>query len=353
MPCTVKEGMGMNALVKLAPGPGNVELREVEDPKPGRGQVKVAVSYAGVCGTDLRIRDGVAPSNPPVILGHEFSGTVCELGEGVCGFSVGDRVVCETVAVVCGSCRFCCTGEYMMCEDRRSVGYGVDGGFADFCVTRSEALHKLPGEVTLEQGALAEPLAVAVHAVTERADVSMGDYVLVSGAGTIGVLAAFVAKRAGAFVILAGTSCDYDRLRIGMEIGADMVVNVEDQALHSVVNDVTAGCGVDVAFECAGNIASITQCVQCLRKQGTLTQVGLVETQVPVNFDDLSRRELKLIGSFGHRWVSWEAAVELLRRFGDVLGNVISTRHPLEEWETAFEEIESRAALKVLLYPGH
>lgn len=342
----------MKALVKTAPGPGNVQLCDVKNPEPGRGQVRVAVKYAGICGTDLRIRDGVAPSNPPVILGHEFSGVIDELGEGVRGYSVGERVVCETAAVICGSCRFCRTGEYMMCDGRRSAGYGVDGGFAEFSVTRVEAVHRLPDGVTFEQGALAEPLAVGAHAVLERSGVQIGDYVLVSGAGTIGILTTFVAKSAGAFVVLAGASCDRERLRIGRGMGADIVVNVEEESLSSIIKDVTGGYGVDVAFECAGNEASIAQCFRCLRKKGTLTQVGLPEKEFPVNFDDLSRRELRLLGSFGHKWTSWETALKLLERSGEVISKVISEKFPLEEWEAAFQAVKNRTALKVLLYPS-
>lgn len=347
-----ERGICMKALVKTALGPGNVRLCDVKNPGPGRGQVRVAVEYAGICGTDLRIRDGVAPSNPPVILGHEFSGVIDELGEGVRSYSVGERVVCETAVVICGSCRFCRTGEYMMCDDRRSSGYGVDGGFAEFVVTRAEAVHRLPSGVTLEHGALAEPLAVAVHVVLERSGIQMGDCVLVSGAGTIGILTTFVAKSAGAFVVLAGASCDRERLRVGREMGADIVVDVEEESLDSIIKDVTGGYGVDVAFECAGNEASIVQCFRCLRKKGTLVQVGLPEKESLVSFDDLSRRELRVLGSFGHKWTSWETAIKLLERSGEVIGKVISAKLPLEEWEAAFQAVKDCTALKVLLYPN-
>ena len=166
----------MIALVKTNPGPGNVKLIEVNEPTPGLGQVKIAVEYCGICGTDLKIKKDLAPSNPPVILGHEFCGIVYEIGEGVKNFKKGDRVVSETMAYYCGSCKYCQTGNYFMCDHRLSAGYGVDGGFAKFCVIREGALHKLPDNVSFEQAALAEPLAVCVHLVIERSEIRSGEF---------------------------------------------------------------------------------------------------------------------------------------------------------------------------------
>lgn len=341
----------MKALVKTEPGPGNVKLSEVNEPIPGFGQVKIAVKYCGICGTDLKIEKDLAPSKPPVILGHEFCGIVHEIGEGVNNFKKGDRVVSETMAFSCGSCKYCYTGNYMMCDNRLSAGYGVDGGFAEFCVIREGALHKLPDNVSFEQGALAEPLAVCIHFVIELSNLKLGEFVLVSGAGTIGLLAAFVAKTAGAYVILAGTSCDIERLKIGKEMGADRVMNIEEEDLSSVIKEITAGYGVDKAFECAGTATSVQNCIQSLRKRGTLTQVGLNEKLVPTDFNQISRKELRIIGSFGHNWANWETSIHLLKNFGDVISKVISDIRPLEDWMEAFKEMENRTAIKILLYP--
>ncbi len=341
----------MIALVKTHSGPGNVKLKEVNEPTPGFGQVKIAVKYCGICGTDLKIKKGLAPSNPPVILGHEFCGEVHEIGEGVKNIKEGDRVVSETMAYSCGSCKYCQTGNYMMCDNRLSAGYGVDGGFAEFCVIREGALHKLPDNVSFELGALAEPLAVCVHFVIELSKLKLGEFVLVSGTGTIGLLAAFVAKKAGAHVILAGMSCDAKRLKIGKEMGIDEVVNVEEENLLSVVKEITAGYGVDKAFECAGAVASVQNCIQSLRKCGVLTQVGLVEKLVPTDFNQISRKQLKIIGSFAHNWANWETSIHLLKNFGDIISKIISDKRPLEDWREAFKEMENRKAIKILLYP--
>jgi len=341
----------MKALVKTKLGTENLKLSEVNEPIPSFGQVKIAIKYCGICGTDLKIKKNLAPSNPPVILGHELCGIVHEVGEGVKIFKKGDRVVSETVASICGSCKYCQTGNYMMCDNRLSIGYGVDGGFAEFCVIREEALHKLPDEVSFEEGALAEPLAVCVHSVIELSKIKLGEFVLVSGTGTIGLLTAFVAKIAGAYVILAGMSCDVNRLKISKEMGINKVVNIEEEDLLSVVKEVTAGYGVDKAFECAGAVGSVQNCIQSLRKCGTLTQVGLIEKLVPIDFNQISRKQLRIIGSFGHNWANWETSIYLLNNFGNVITKVISDKRPLKEWMEAFKDMENRTAIKILLYP--
>jgi L-iditol 2-dehydrogenase len=341
----------MKALVKTATGPGNVQICEVKEPTPSRCQVKIAIKYAGICGTDIKIRNGTAPSNPPVILGHEFCGIIEEVGKDVKNFKVGNRVVSETAASICGFCFYCRTGNYMMCENRLSAGYGVDGGFAEFCVIREEAIHRLPDEVTFKQGALTEPLAVSVHAVLERTKVQTGDFVLVSGVGTIGLLTAFVAKSAGAYVILAGTSVDTERLKVGEKLGVNVIINVEKEDLYSLVKRDTNGYGVDYAFECAGVAPSVSQCIKCLRKGGSMVQTGLLEKPFQVDFNDLTRRELRLVGTFGHKWKSWETSIRLLKHFGKKIEKVISYECSLEEWEAAFKDAENKKGIKILLYP--
>ena len=188
----------MKAVMKVRSGPGNVELRDVPEPEPGPGQVRIAVAAAGVCGTDIHILRDEFPSRPPVILGHEFSGRVDRLGDGVAEFAPGDSVVAMPAAVRCGRCRYCLSGDILMCEGRRSIGHGVDGAFARYVVVPAEMVHRVPQGVPLRHAALAEPVAVAVHAVSERSKVTAGDAVLVSGVGPIGLLILQVVRAHGA-----------------------------------------------------------------------------------------------------------------------------------------------------------
>jgi L-iditol 2-dehydrogenase len=185
----------MRALVKTAKGPGNIEIRDIEKPEiPEDDWVLIKVKAAGVCGTDLHIWHNQFPYRPPVVLGHEFSGMIVETGKEIEGFKVGDRVVAEPHSMACGKCELCRQGKIQICSDKRSPGRGINGAFAEYIVVPSKLLHKIPEGLSYEMAALAEPMAIAVHQVAERGKINCQDFVAVTGAGPIGILAAFVAK---------------------------------------------------------------------------------------------------------------------------------------------------------------
>jgi L-iditol 2-dehydrogenase len=181
----------MIAVVKTKGGKGNIELRDMPEPVPGEGEVKIEVKAAGVCGSDIHIWDGdiKIPLKPPVIIGHEFSGVIADIGDGVRGFEVGQRVVSETTFSSCGICAYCRTGEYNLCDDRRVIGYWLNGAFTRFCIVPASRLHTLPPDIDFHSAALTEPLACCVHAVVELTGISAGNTVVVIGPGAMGLLA--------------------------------------------------------------------------------------------------------------------------------------------------------------------
>lgn len=342
----------MKAIVKEACGDGYVALREVPEPVPGRGEVKLKVMAAGVCGTDIKIRHGQAFSRPPVVLGHELSGEVVECGEGVTAVEIGDRVVSETAQVICGTCDYCRSGHYLMCDRRLSIGYGMDGGMAAYCVVRADILHRLPEGVDYDNGALCEPAAVAVHAVLDHVRLLPTDVVLVSGAGAIGLLAAQVAKSCGAAVILTGLTADTGRLETARALGIDHAVDVQQGDVGALVASLTGGRGVDAAFECSGSLPGVRTAMTQLKKMGRLVQVGLTQPTLEIDYALLTAREIGLIGTFGHRWESWESALRLIADGKVRTAPLITHRFPLDEWEEAFRVAESQEGIKVLLYPN-
>src|SRR5215204_1342294 len=178
----------MQAVMKTARGEGNVALRELSQPRPGPGQVLLAVRAAGICGTDLHIYHDEFPTQPPVVLGHELAGEVMATGDGVTGVAPGDRVTTETYFHLCGSCRFCRGGQPNLCPERRSIGSGVNGGFAPYVVVPERNLHHLPEGLTFQEAALTEPLACVVHGALELPKVTAGDVAVVAGPGAIGLL---------------------------------------------------------------------------------------------------------------------------------------------------------------------
>ena len=203
----------MKAVVKTRPEPGNVELIDVPDPQAGPGHVVIEVHNAGVCGTDIHIFKSEYVIKPPVILGHELSGTVAEVGPGVTRLKVGDRVtVNPSAGKLCGKCRYCQLGAPFFCIDRAAVGSGMNGGFAKYCCVRQEIVFPLPENLDFETGALCEPFACALQAVVELTTIKPADVVAVSGPGPIGLMCAMLAKRHGTRVVLLGTADDAGRI---------------------------------------------------------------------------------------------------------------------------------------------
>lgn len=342
----------LKAIVKTQVGKGYVEFADVDEPKPGRGEVKILVESAGICGTDVKIRKGEAWSNPPVILGHEYSGVIEEIGEGVDGLKIGDRVISETAQVICGSCYYCLTGSPLMCPSRLSIGYGVNGAFAKYIVVRKGIVHAIPDSISFDEAALCEPLAVAVHAVCDAIRLLPTDKVLVNGPGPIGLLVAQVAKSFGCLVVIAGVDSDTQRLELARELGIDYAVNSQAEDLPGLVRAVTDGDGVDFAFDCSGVQAAIQSTMNMLRRKGTLVQVGLTREELSIPYALLPQRELAIQGTFGHNWSSWETGLELMRTGKIATKPLVSDVFPLERWQEAFDLAESQRGVKVLFHPN-
>ena len=195
----------MKALVKYASGDGNVEIREVEEPRCGESEVKLEIAYCGICGTDLHVLHDTFRNYPPVILGHEFSGTVVEVGRNVTNAKLGERVTgLGATAVTCGQCEYCRSGYFIFCSNRRGMGHGVNGAFTRYVVMRPDQLYRIPENFCLDEAAMSEPFAAVVQAVTEITNVRIGDTALVSGPGPMGLLCLKLLVAEGIRTIVAG-----------------------------------------------------------------------------------------------------------------------------------------------------
>ena len=171
----------MKAIVKKQKGEGFMELSQRDIPKISDDEVLIKVEYAGICGTDIHIKHDQFPYWPPVIMGHEFSGTVVKIGSAVTDYAVGDRVVGEPHNLACGRCHLCRNGKIQLCEKKRSIGWGIDGAFAEYVKMSEKLLHKIPQGVSLKTAAMAEPCAIVAHQVLERMKITPGDYVVIMG----------------------------------------------------------------------------------------------------------------------------------------------------------------------------
>ena len=343
----------MKGLVKYARGKGKMEIRDLPEPYPKEGQVKIEVKAAGICGSDIHVyHDEIdLPIRTPVVMGHEYCGVIVEVGRGVTNWLVGTRVTSETAFSVCERCVYCRTGQYHLCKERKGIGFWFDGAFADYIVIPEKRVHKLPENVDFIAGALGEPLACITHGVTELSRVHSGDTVLVAGVGAIGLLAAQVARAEGGRVIISGTSDDSKRFELAKSLGFNELINVQEKNLCQVIDEITAGNGVDVFLECSGTPEAARMGLEVVKKRGWYTQIGLFGKPFEVNLETIAYKELQVTGSFSQRWTAWERAMKLLELKMVETKPLVTDIYPISEWQEAFNKFENKKGTKIILQP--
>jgi L-iditol 2-dehydrogenase len=341
----------MRALVKTMKGKGFIELKDVPAPSIGDSEVLIDVMACGICGTDLHIYHDEFPYYPPVILGHEFSGTIAAVGRNVQGWAVGDRVVGEPHTMACGVCPLCRTGNRQSCPHKRSPGWGIDGAFASLMRWPEPGLlHRIPDNLDFPAAALTEPLANVVTDVVLPRAVMAGDVVAVAGPGPIGIMAALVAKYAGAStVIIFGVNEDEEhRLSLCRSLPAiDHVVNVQKEDLVALVQDVTSGRGVDLFIEASGARAAMQTGAQIIRKLGTVTAIGLTgKPSIEFPYDAFLMKSVRYLFNVSTKYESWDRAIRILTTGLIPHDRLISHRGSLDQWQDFFDALLARKALK-------
>jgi len=341
---TVTKPDTMLAVVKMAPGPAQIEVREVPVPHPGSGEIRIAVMAAGICGTDLHIEDDEFPTAPPVVLGHEVSGFIDEIGAGVAGDWKGQRVALETYASTCGACEYCRTGSNNLCSDRRSIGSKVNGGFASFVVVPARNAHLVHASVNVPAGALYEPLACAAHSLCDPSVASPGDEALVVGPGPIGLLAAQILRAEGAIVTVLGTGRDSLRLTAASGLG---FVSLTADRIESAMPD----GGFQVVAECSGSEAGAALGLRAARKRGHFVQIGLSGHAMTMELDTICYKELQLTSGNASTAQSWARACCLVAAGSVVLDGLVTATLPITDWREAFARARSGDCIKLVLGP--
>ena len=341
----------MKALVKYATGKGVMQVQEMPEPVLQAGHVVVEVKATGICGTDLHIQSGEYPVDPPVILGHEFSGVVAETAPDVTDVQIGQRVTALVYFITCGTCEFCNTGQWNLCPKRKSIGSGVNGAFASYVLVPKRNIRTLPENVDFHSGALIEPFACCTHGVIEKSRLKPGDIAIVLGPGVIGLLTAQIAVAAGATVILAGMSADKERMQLSKTLGTQYTVDIENESITEFVETLTLGRGADIVFECSGAGAAANQGLELARRKGQFVQLGLFGKPIELDWDSIMLREIEIQNSFASTWHSWNAALRLVAQGMVQLSPMISAVLPLSGWEEAFEKFRNRQGLKYVLVP--
>lgn len=288
----------------------DIRFEDYPDPQLAAGQVKVKIKQCGICGSDLHeFRSGpfIIPGKPhpltgraggPVILGHEFSAEVVEVGAGVKSFKTGDRVTVNPL-IYCGTCHYCKKGVHIMCTKLGTVGFAWDGAFAEYGVYPEYSLLKLPDSVTDDMGAFVEPLAVAVHAVN-RSGMKIGDNVAIVGAGPIGLLVLQACKAAGAGHVYVVEPMK-TRMATAAKTGANAVIDPTAVDAGKEIGELTGGLRADVAFDCVGNQSSFDTVVKVTGRRAKICIVGLALKPISVPFIKLWGHEKEIIFSSGYQ----------------------------------------------------
>jgi len=343
----------MKALVKTTKGVGNIEVLEREKPTIESPEVLIQIDAAAVCGTDLHIYHDRFPYWPPVILGHEFAGTIVEVGSSVNGWQVGDRVVGEPHTLACGKCHLCRTGNPQICNEKRSPGWGIDGAFARFMrFPEPKLLHRIPEGMDSGTACLAEPMANIVSDLVLNHAVQAGDVVLVSGPGPIGIMAALTCKYLGAArIIVTGTDQD-EHVRLPFcrtQATIDEVINVQKVNAIDIINELTGGNGVDVVIEASGAAPAIAMGAQVLRKMGTFTAIGLTgRDNISFPYDTFMKKAVNFHFNMSTKYASWEPALKMLVDGVIPSEDYITHRGNIQNWKTMFDALESGNAIKAI-----
>ena len=345
--------MNQHGVVHFALEPLAVELREVIVPEIGDTDVLLRVGAVSVCGSDVHQAYNTHswPVNVPVILGHEFAGTVAKAGRAVTRFREGDRVVSETAAEVCGECMLCRTGLYNLCPARKGFGYGIDGAMASYVKVPARCLHRIPDTLPFELACLAEPHSVAYNAMLVNSTIRPGDLVVVLGPGPIGLLCARMAALAGANpLIVVGLTADAARLETASRLGATRTVNAQEESVEAVVRGFNP-LGADLVCDASGASRTLDLALALARPDGQVTKVGWSPDLIPVNINPLVQKNVRLQGSFSHNFPVWERVIHLLDRRLTHPELIVGLTSPLTGWRAAFDGMHEGRVIKSVLIP--
>lgn len=332
-------------------GPGEMPLREHPDPSPGPGEVVVAVRAAGICGSDVHgFLGATGRRRVGVVMGHEAAGDVAEVGPGVTSVRAGDRVILRSI-LTCGRCERCRRGQSNLCQERQGMGMHFDGAYAERIVVPESLLLAMPDTLSYEEGALVEPLAVAMHAVNITPFALM-DFVVVVGAGAIGLLTLLAARLRGAGSIVI-TDRSAHRLAVARSLGADLTIDVSAQDPVELVLAATDGRGADAVLEAVGIGATAVQSLRVARSGGHVTWIGNSAPTAELPIQELVTRELTLRGSYGFR-EEFEQAADALAAGTVDARRIIERLAPLDEGSDLFRELGAGEldAVKVVLMPN-
>jgi len=338
----------MKALYKDKAGPGLI-LAERPEPTPGRGEVKIRVARTGICGTDLHIESwdawAAGAINAPLIPGHEFSGHVVELGEGVTSVAVGALVSGEG-HVVCGHCRNCRAGRRHLCKFTSSIGVNRDGAFAEFVVIPEQNVWAHPTDIDPELAAIFDPLGNAVH--TALSFPMVGEDVIITGAGPIGLMAAKVARHIGARHIVM-TDVNEERLQLAREMGVSLAINVSKMRIAEAQEQLGMKEGFDIGLEMSGHATALPEMIDNMNQGGRIAMLGLPAEPISIDWPTVVTHMITIKGIYGREMFETWYAMNAMVHTGLDVSAVVTDRFPADRWEEAFATARRGNGGKVII----
>ena len=338
----------MRALVKAKPERG-IWLEDIDKPTVGHNDVLIRVKRTAICGTDIHIYqwdDWASKTIPvPLAVGHEFYGEVVECGVEVKGFNVGDRVSAEG-HVTCGVCRNCRAGRRHLCMNTVGVGVNRDGAFADYLCVPSVNVFKLPDAISDEMASILDPLGNATH--TALSFDLVGEDVLITGAGPIGIMAVAIAKYAGARHVVITDINDY-RLDLARKMGASVALNVTSGSLDQTMTDLGMEEGFDVGMEMSGNASAFRDMLRTMHHGGKIALLGIPPDEMAIDWNQVIFKGLMLKGVYGREMFETWYKMSSMLQSGLNVEPIITHRFPLEDYEEAFQLMESGQSGKIIL----
>lgn len=334
---------------QLMIAPGEIIFREIEIPPVKADQVKLKMMSIGICGSDIHVYHGKHPfTSYPVTQGHEVSGEVVEVGSEVTAFQVGDKVTVEP-QIVCGKCYPCRHGKYNLCEELKVMGFQDVGMASEYFVVDAAKVTPIPQEMTYEQGAMIEPLAVAVHGVKQFGDMK-GRKVAVLGAGPIGNLVAQTAKGMGAEKVMITDVSEY-RLDLAKQCGIDVAVNTLKQDFNEAMLEAFGPDKADVIYDCAGNNITMNQAIRHARKGSVIVLVAVFADMAKVDLAVANDHELDIKSTMMYRHEDYVDAIRLVNEKEVMLEPLITKVFPFEQYKDAYEYIENNRekAMKIIV----
>jgi L-iditol 2-dehydrogenase len=331
-------------------GPWQMPLRQLDPPQPDPGEAIVSVQAVGICGSDVHGFMGTTGRRkPPIVMGHEFCGVISAAGPQVTTFKVGDRVIGQPL-LPCGHCDNCLAGLWNICFNRSGLGIDLDGAFADVVRVPQQLLYALPDDMSWEQGAMVEPLAIAMHAVN-LTPLKLLDCLVIIGSGTIGLLTLLAARLKGAGQIIV-TDMNPHRLDMARQLGADVAVNIREHDPVAVVREHSRSLGADAVIEAVGATASVKQSLAVVRTGGHVTWIGNSQPEVELNMQQVVTRELTIQGAYGFNQ-EFTRSIEAIRSGVIDIGPLIEQISPLADGPQIFNDLAGGKldAVKVILKP--